>query len=64
MQTHLGPKIMHQNITVFLPQFNYSKNSFIVFVPDHRHCVSYSSVFSHFRQTYMIDREAVEPLQY
>ena len=33
MQTHLVPKIMHQNLTIILQQFNYSKNSFIVLVP-------------------------------
>ena len=33
MQTHLVPKIMHQNLAINLWQFNYSKNSFIVLVP-------------------------------
>ena len=32
MQTHLVPKIMHQNFAVILQQFNFSKNSFIVLV--------------------------------
>ena len=34
MQTHLVPKIVHQNLAVILWQFNYSENSFIVLVPD------------------------------
>ena len=34
MQTHLVPKIMHQNLAITLQQFNYGKNSFIVLVPD------------------------------
>ena len=33
MQTHLVPKIMHQNFAIILRQFNYSKNSFIIMVP-------------------------------
>ena len=33
IQTHLVPKIMHQNIAIILQQFNYSKNLFIVLVP-------------------------------
>ena len=33
MQTHLVPKIMHQNLAVILQQFNYGKNIFIVLVP-------------------------------
>ena len=28
MQTHLVPKIMHQNLAVNLRQFNYSKKKF------------------------------------
>ena len=34
MQTHLVPKIMHQNLAFILRQFNDSQNSFIVLVPD------------------------------
>ena len=34
MQTHLVSKIMHQNFAVILQQFNNSKNSFAVLVPD------------------------------
>ena len=33
IETHLVPKIMHQNLAVILHQFNYGKNSFIVLVP-------------------------------
>ena len=35
MQTHLVPKIMHQNLAIILQHFNYANNSFIVLVPDH-----------------------------
>ena len=38
MQTHLVSKIMHQNLAVILWQFNYSKNSFIVFYPRWFNC--------------------------
>ena len=34
MQTHLEPKIVHQNLAVKLRQFNYSKNRFILLVPE------------------------------
>ena len=35
MQTHLVPKIMHQNFAINLQRpLNYSKNSFIVLVPE------------------------------
>ena len=37
MQTHLVSNIMHQNPTVILWQFNYGKNSLIVFVPTSRY---------------------------
>ena len=33
MQTHLVPKITHQNIALIVQLFNYGKNSFIVLVP-------------------------------
>ena len=36
MQTHLVSKIMHQNFAIILWQFNYGKNSFIVFGPRSR----------------------------
>ena len=35
MQTHLVPKIMHQNLAVILWQFNYGKSSFMVLIPGH-----------------------------
>ena len=33
MQTHLVPKIMHQNLAVILWQFYLGQNGFIVLVP-------------------------------
>ena len=34
MQTHLVPKIIHQNHAVIFLQFNSGKSSFIVLVPE------------------------------
>ena len=36
IQTHLEPKIMHQNLAIILQHFNYSKNSFIALLPECR----------------------------